>query len=80
MLRSCYTSSLDVTKDMRLETVAFHLISSDIFGYPKTEALQIALGAIEDWLDNNGDLITISLCLTEETVYMESVNYINTRK
>ena len=79
LLRSCYTTALDIATDMELETVAFPLISSGIYGYPKSEALQIALSAIQDWLDNNGDQITVSLCLMDEAVYTEAASCINTR-
>ena len=48
--RSCYLSSLLKAKKLSLSSIAFPLISSGTFGFPKDRVLRIAIDAISDFL------------------------------
>ena len=61
LLRNCYTNSLKIVVEHNLTSVAFPLISSGIFGYPKHEAMLIAVTAIKEFLQTHDMEIIMAL-------------------
>lgn len=53
LLRSAYTSALTLAAANGSDSIAFPLISSGIYGYPKEEALKVATSAIQQFLQTN---------------------------
>ena len=69
-LASCYRSSLALAKEHGCETVAFPLISSGIFGYPKDQALRVAVDTIGEFLLHND--MTVYIVIFSRTAYQIS--------
>ena len=69
-LVSCYRTSLALAKEYHCETVAFPLISSGIFGYPKDQALRVAVDTIGEFLLHND--MTVYLVIFDRKAYQIS--------
>lgn len=52
-LRRCYLNSLALAEKSGCESIAFPLISSGIYGYPREEALRVAEDSIREYLQDH---------------------------
>ena len=67
LLVSAYRSSLELALAYQCETVAFPLISSGVYGYPKDQALKVAVDTIGDFLLAHD--MTVYLVIFDRTAY-----------
>ena len=67
ILKSCYLESLKLAVKHGLDTVAFPLISSGAYGYPKDQVLKFAIQVITEFLYDHE--LTVYLCIYDRTSY-----------
>ena len=67
LLRLCYINALKLAKKHGCKSIAFPLISSGIYGYPKDGALSVATNAIRVWLMEND--IDVSLVVFDKAAF-----------
>ncbi|HUO10041.1 MAG TPA: O-acetyl-ADP-ribose deacetylase [Phycisphaerae bacterium] len=66
LLASCYTESLQFAATHTLNTIAFPAISTGVYGYPKSEACDIALSTVIEWLATHDLPHTVIFCCFSE--------------
>ncbi len=89
LLRDCYRRSLELAVENRCESVAFPLISTGAYGYPKEEALGVAVETITAFLKQHelrvmlvvfdkASFAVSSELLSDVTAYIDD-NYVDAR-
>lgn len=82
LLESCYTKALMLAKKYKCKSIAFPLISSGAYGYPKDRVLRVAMDCISEFLYDNEMMVYIvvydrdSHRLSEE-LYHDVTSYID---
>lgn len=74
-LFGCYYNSLELAARHHLHSVAFPGISTGVYRYPKKEAAEIAIAAIDDWFNQNKEygmrVVIVNFCKEDWLVYQE---------
>lgn len=89
-LEECYRNSLLLAKKNNLKSIAFPLISSGIFGYPKDKALKVATSTIGKFIKHNDIKVYLVVYDKQSFVLSEKLsssvkkyiddNYVDSRK
>lgn len=75
LLRSCYINAMLRAKQIGAESIAFPLISSGTFGFPKDQVLEIAIAAIRDFQQTMSGELDVTLCVFNRRAYELSRKY-----
>ena len=67
LLESCYTKALRLAKKHKCKSIAFPLISSGTYGYPKDRVLRVAMQCISEFLYENE--MSVYIVVYDKTSY-----------
>lgn len=72
LLRAAYRNALQLAVDNGCQSIAFPLISSGIYGYPKDQALSVARDSIREFLDQQKVELDVRLVVFDKDTYQLS--------
>lgn len=73
LLARAYRSSLELAYEKKLESIAFPIISSGIFGYPKEEALAVGVETIKAFLEERE--LDVTLVIFSGSIIIKWANH-----
>ncbi len=84
LLAECYKNSLKLAKQYNLESIAFPLISSGSFGYPRDKAIKTAISVIGEFLLKNETIVYLVVYdkasfMLSEKLFSSITQYIDDR-
>lgn len=68
-LKRCYTNCMILAKTNHIKSIAFPLISTGVYGFPKEEGISIAISTINDFLINNYLEIDVIISVFDDDSY-----------
>ncbi len=78
LLANCYKNCLKLAKENNIRSIAFPSISTGVYGYPKEQAAQIAIAAVNEFCAQNPNSFDriIFVCFDDENykVYQDIKN------
>jgi len=82
LLESCYRESLKLAVEYKCESIAFPLISSGVYSYPKEQAFKVAVDTITEFLIHHDILVYIvvfdkSTFQISEKLFADITSYID---
>ena len=76
-LASCYRKSLYLAEQLKCRSIAFPLISTGVYGFPKDRALEVALEEISGFLKNSDTDMDVFLVVFDRKAYDLSASLVD---
>lgn len=70
-LAACYRNSFELALQHGVRRIAFPAISTGVYGYPKRQAAEIALAAMQDYQDRFDEIIACCFSAADAELYRE---------
>ena len=81
LLRSCYRNSLLLARSVDAKSVAFPLISTGVYGYPKDQALRVAMDTISRFLlETDDDMMVYLVVFSRDAVQISQKLFADVRQ
>lgn len=74
IMRSCYAKALKAAEKLGLSSIAFPLLATGTYGFPKEKALEIAMDEIGRFLENS-EMMVCLVVFDSETVHLSKEIY-----
>ena len=66
LLRSCYSTVLQICQNQNLLSVAFPAIGTGVYGYPKIEAAKIAIETVNGFIQCSDIILDVIFCVFDD--------------
>lgn len=83
LLASCYRKSMELAAEYGCNSIAFPLISSGVYGYPKDKAIRVAMDTVKEYIFSHDDIDVYIVVYNrdrfeiDEKLYSDVNEYIN---
>ena len=74
ILRNCYANSLNKARELGCKSIAFPLIATGVYGFPKAQALTIAVNEISTFLMRDDVEMIVKLVVFDDKAFRLSEN------
>ena len=72
LLEACYENALRLAREQGIKTIAFPGISTGVYGYPKTQAAQVALSVMREHQDAFDEIIACCFSEADALLYRDN--------
>ncbi|MBN1619398.1 O-acetyl-ADP-ribose deacetylase [candidate division WOR-3 bacterium] len=83
LLRSCYQNCMKIAEENKIAVMAFPAISTGVYGYPKEQAAETAISAVNAYKSKNGfprEVLFVCYSKGDEAIYGKLLGFFSAGK